>query len=383
MDFTGKLLVCVFATLSAAGAARASAGPWDVDVSDFPRLACETGDSARIQRAVAAAGKGGVVWFPRGTYEIDEMLVVSNTASLWLHKSAELKAVRKMPYVLRYFGRQQENGGAYGKELVRDHGLYIRGGDFNGNGLASCIQVAGLWHFTMSEMTVRNGKEAGIRLGQLGRPLKDFAACEINLFSIYCRCDMHGLAGNVGVDVQVGDAHITDVWVVDYTVGIRDSGWSNRFTRCHVWGGPVRDPKTGVSEMLVDSIGFDLNRDLDAYFVACYADTAKIGFNVNAYDEARLVGCNYYNNYNYKMDDPVVIKHVHGRLMVSECRFSRDSPHSKVYVRGKDAGELVWNDNILCRFTAEERAELDRELAKSGRVSSVSEVRSNLGGDGK
>ena len=73
----------------------------------------------------------------------------------------------------------------------------------------------------------------------------------------------------------------------------------------------------------------------------------------------------------------------HGKLMVNESRFSRDSPHSKVYVRGKDAGELVWNDNILCRFSAEERAELDRELAKGGRVSSVSEVRSNLSGDGK
>jgi len=45
--------------------AFAVVGPWDADVSDFPRKAGETGDSARILRAVEAAGKGGVVWFRR------------------------------------------------------------------------------------------------------------------------------------------------------------------------------------------------------------------------------------------------------------------------------------------------------------------------------
>ena len=47
-------------------AVNAAVGPWDADVADFPRQAGETGDSARIMRAVEAAGKGGVVWFPKG-----------------------------------------------------------------------------------------------------------------------------------------------------------------------------------------------------------------------------------------------------------------------------------------------------------------------------
>ena len=57
-------------------------------MGDFPRLGGETGDSLRIMRAVNAAGKGGVVWFPRGEYDIDSMLVVTNSSSLLLHKSA-------------------------------------------------------------------------------------------------------------------------------------------------------------------------------------------------------------------------------------------------------------------------------------------------------
>ena len=102
---------------------------YDVSVGDFPRQSGETGDSARIMRAVSAAGKGGVVWFPRGEYAIDEMLIVSNQTSLLLHKSASLKAAREMPYVMRYFGGQLEKG------VLADHNLFIKGGQFDGNGL--------------------------------------------------------------------------------------------------------------------------------------------------------------------------------------------------------------------------------------------------------
>ena len=65
-------------------------GPWDANVGDFPRMDGERGDSARIRRAVEAAGAGGVVYFPRGEYEIDEMLVVDNSCSLLLHKKGAL-----------------------------------------------------------------------------------------------------------------------------------------------------------------------------------------------------------------------------------------------------------------------------------------------------
>ena len=92
----------------AACAAGASIVPCDASVGDFPRLAGESGDSVRIQRAVAAAGDGGVVWFPRGEYAIDAMLEVTNSTSLQLHKSAHLKAVKPMPFVLRYEAKPRD-----------------------------------------------------------------------------------------------------------------------------------------------------------------------------------------------------------------------------------------------------------------------------------
>lgn len=41
--------------------------PWDADVSDYSRRPGEIGDSARIMRAVQAAGKGGVALIRGGS----------------------------------------------------------------------------------------------------------------------------------------------------------------------------------------------------------------------------------------------------------------------------------------------------------------------------
>lgn len=339
----------------------AAVGPWDADVSTFPRLSDESGDSARIRRAVESAGTGGVVWFPRGDYEIDEMLVVSNQVSFLLHKSACLKAVREMPFVLRYFGREMEDGGHAGAAV--DHNLFIRGGVIDGNGFASCAAVMGLRHFTLADTTYRNGRKVGLQLGDPDLPDDVSRGYEIVANNLYFVCTVPGMAGNVGLLTCIGDSHFTDVVVVDYTVGIRDCRWSNRFTRCHVWGGPVRNRATGESEYLKDSIAFDL-RGYDAVLENCYADTAMIGFNVCAF--SRLFHCAYHNNWRFGMDNPVTIRHRKGELLVSGCRFDKSSPHATLYRRDAEAGPLIWRDNQQQCFLPEDMKELDEELLKCG-----------------
>ncbi len=310
-------LLCILT----AGMSLAATGPRDADVSDFCRREGEKGDSARIVRAVEAAGAGGVVWFPRGEYAIDEMLVVTNQVSFLLHKSACLKAAAKMPFVLKYFGREMEDGGHDGAQV--DHGLFIRGGVVDGNGLASCVNAMGLRHFTISDTTYRNGCRVGLQLGDASLPNGVAGGYEVVANNLYFICTMPGLAGNVGLLTYIGDSHFTDVIVVDYTVGIRDCRWSNRFTRCHVWGGPVKNPQTKRPEYLPQSIAFDLH-GYDAVLDSCYADTAMTGFNVCTM--TRLVNCAYHNNWRFKMDNPTVIDHRSGRLLVTGCRFDKASP---------------------------------------------------------
>ena len=367
-----------FSLLVSIAAFRAMAGIdcADVSVADFPRLAGEVGDSARIMRAVAAADKGGVVWFPRGEYEIDAMLVVSNSASLFMHKSAHLKAVREMPFVLKYFGRLMEAGNADSSGIV-DHNLFIKGGDIDGAGLAGCAHVMGLRHFTMADSTFRNGKGVGLQFGDTSLPRAIEGGYEIVANNLYFICNKPGLAGNVGLLTYIGDSHFTDIVVVDYTTGIRDAKWSNRYTRCHVWGGIVKNAESGKPEMLENSVAFDL-RGSDAVLTDCYADTAMTGFWVR--NDARIFNCGYFNNWRFKMDNPTVFRHDKGRLIVTGGRFSKNSPKATLYASGKDAGELVWHDNYTLRFSTGEMAGLSAKLGKA--VSSDAAVAPNLAGEG-
>ena len=349
------------------GGVGAAVGPWDVDVSAFPRAAGDDGDSARILRAVAAAGPGGVVWFPRGTYAIDTRLVVSNQVSFLLHKSACLKAMRSMPFILTYFGRQMEDGGHAGAEV--DHNLFIRGGVFDGNGCAGGVQAMGLRHFSLADTTYRNCRGVGLQLGEPSLPNTVAGGYEIVANNLYFVCTRPGLAGNVGLLTYIGDSHFTDIVVVDHTVGICDRRWSNRFTRCHVWGGPVCNPATNCPEYLPDSIAFDLH-GYDAVLDNCYADTAMTGFNVQTM--VRLVNCSSHNNWRFKMDDPTVIKHWKGRLIVTGGRFDKASPRATAYWRGPEAGELVWRDNTLECFAPEDTRILDAFLKQQSATLNVS-----------
>ena len=351
-------------------------GVWDSDVGDFPRLAGEQGDSARIMRAVESAGSGGVVWLPRGEYEIDAMLVVSNSASLLMHKSAHLKAVREMPFVLKYFGRLMEAGNADSSGIV-DHNLFIKGGNIDGAGLAGCAHVMGLRHFTMADSTFRNGKGVGLQFGDPKLPRAIEGGYEIVANNLYFICNKPGLAGNVGLLTYIGDSHFTDIVVVDYTTGIRDMKWSNRYTRCHIWGGIVKKAGTEIPEMLDNSVAFDLC-GTDAVLTDCYADTAMTGFWVR--NDARIFNCGYFNNWRFKMDNPTVFLHDKGRLIVTGGRFSKNSPNATLYASGKDSGELVWHDNYTLKFSAEEMAGLSAKLNKA--VSPDAAASPNLAGDG-
>jgi len=350
-------------------------GAWDADVSNFPRLPGERGDSARIMRAVESAGRGGVVWFPRGEYEIDSMLVVSNQASLLMHKSAHLKAMEEMPFVLRYYGRMMEDGVGY-TTAPADHNLFIRGGDVDGNGIAGCAHVMGVRHFTLADSTFRNGKGVGLQFGSPDLPRAVEGGYEIVANNLYFICNKSGLAGNAGLVTYIGDSHFTDIVVVDYTTGIRDMKWSNRYTRCHVWGGIVKKSGSDIPEMLENSVAFDLV-GIDAVLTDCYADTAMTGFWVK--EDARIYNCGYYNNWRFKMDNPTVFLHEKGRLIVTGGRFSKRSPRSTLYLCGKNAGELVWRDNSIVGFDGRDIEGLE---AKLGSVQKSGEASKNLADDG-
>lgn len=341
---------------------------FDRNLLDFPKFEGEKDDSPRFARAIAAC-ENGVLYVPKGVYDIASPIKISNFCSLEMHPAAVLKAVKEMDFVLTY------DGGEFFKYLVipgKDGGifdnlnLFIRGGDIDGAGLASCLKIANYHHFTLKDIALHNGKKYGLYTGA-------GFGYELIASNVYAKTIIPGLGGNCAFCSDLSDSHFTDCIAVDYTVGFRLNSSGNRLTRCHVWGGIVK-PERGFTqkswcelyynrrydiegytdqskwsaegnlpEMLKNSVCFDISggNNLDG----CYADTAKIGFLLRG--DAYLNSCGAFNNYRFGLNDCVVIEQTGGRAYLTNCVFYKWSPGTRLY-RGK--GSVFALQTNACGF---------------------------------
>lgn len=321
-------------------------------LSEFPAKLGETDDTARIQRAVDAT-PSGVLRVPEGLYKISSTIMVTNRCSLELNKTAVLRAMNPMPYVL-HVDNSKAGALPVGDFRRDDFNLFMTGGKIDGNGLASCMYLTGFKHFTMRDTTFLNGKESGLRV---------HGGYELIANNLYFKCVISGLAGNAALYVTGGDSHYTDCVAVDYTIGFRLRGGSNRLTRCHAWGGPLPPVKDGEPpEMLKDSVNFWLDRASTTILRDCYADTGKTGFLVDGWD-ARMLGCSYYNNKWFKLDDITIVQHKSGRLVVSDGCFIKNAPHVRVY---DGNGPVVWHNMIYSGFGTNENRPGEGKFSNQG-----------------
>ena len=360
------------ATATAVALAAVSAcGAYDADLTDFPRLVGETDDAPRFARAIAAT-PNGVLLVPKGEYDIVTRITITNRCSLAMHPAAHLVARAKMDYVVFWDGAADYHAlSVFNPDgsLYDNPNLFIRGGDIDGNGLASCLAIANAHHFTLADITLHNGARAGLCVTrETGGHLYELVAN-----NVYCKCTKSGLAGNVGIECQTADCHFTDCIVVDYTKGIRSTGGANRFTRCHVWGGTVPPPgmgfkewsdayarrkqletagkwtpeeerahlALGVPEMLPGSTAFECFGGSDV-FDGCYADTAEIGFDIRA--SVTLLNCGFFNNPRMNLRESTAIVHRGGDLRVAFSDFRGAAGCEKLYEG--DGRNVEW---VSCR----------------------------------
>ena len=99
---------------------------------------------------------------------------------------------------------------------AEDWNLFLTGGYVDGAGLASCVCLNSFKHFTMRDVSLRNGKKYGLRIEDEGSTW----TYELIAQNLYLKCTMPGLAGNAGISSRGGDSHFIDCIVVDYTRGI-------------------------------------------------------------------------------------------------------------------------------------------------------------------
>ena len=324
---------------------------WAVDCADcsmaeFPRLAGEADDTARIRRAIQAVGPDGVLYFPRGTYEVSSQISVTNGASLLLHKSATVRAVAKMPYIfwidLARAACWRGPNSAPGVE--HDCNFFFKGGHLDGNGLSSCLALKHYFHFVLRDVTFLNGFPYGLHVCKGG--------AEIIGNNLYFRTVKKGLAGNTAFFTEGNDSQYSDCVAVDYTVGFDVQGAANVFSRIHSWGGPV-PPRPGakIPEMLENSVCFRIGGHKNAISHA-YADTAVIGFDVSGWGHV-IDGAWFLNNASYKLRKMTVVRQAPDSTAVvfDNCVFHANTLETKGY---EGPGTIKWSNVVWKGFAKPE-----------------------------
>lgn len=341
---------------------------YDTDLRDYTRRLGDRSDSERIQRAIDAT-PNGILMIPKEDYMIADPLFIRNRCSLEMHPAARLIAVEEMDFVLTYDG----NGDFHELTLFDDDGevydnlgLFIRGGDIDAKGLGSCLLLANAHHYTLSDITLHNGKEYGLCVGgDLGGRLYELVAT-----NVYCKCNMPGLGGNTGIYTNECDGHYTDCFVIDYTVGIRLAAGANRLTRCHNWGGTVppagksvrewsefygRNKKIsnaggyteelersilafGVPEMLKDSVSFWIESGGNV-LDGCFADTAVTGFLVRGQGNV-IANSGFYNNRLMGLRGTAAVRNESKDLVISCCSF-RNATGTDAAYEGREE-DVTW-----------------------------------------
>ena len=89
----------------------------------------------------------------------------TNHCSLSMHPAAHLVARAKMKYVVFWDGAADYHAlSVYNPDgsVYDNQNLFIKGGDIDGNGLASCLAIANSHHFTLADITLHNGLVTGL-----------------------------------------------------------------------------------------------------------------------------------------------------------------------------------------------------------------------------
>ena len=335
---------CVFAV--AIFAAFASWAVSDHSVDEFPRIVGETDDAPRFQRAVDACRGGGLLTVPSGNYQFASTLHVTNLCSVKLAPAAVIRAVKPMKWMVEIDCTWEYNKKKAPPDVyARNFNLTWTGGILDGCGIASCLALDNYAHFILEKATFNNGRVYGVGVETHGR------GYELMARDLYFHTSIPGIEGNTGLYCYGGDSHFIDIVSVNYTIGIHLAGrGSNRMSRCHVWGTSTRPIVKGVEpETLRESVCFRIDAT-DTVMRDCYADTGAIGFLIDS--DTRLLGCNYFTNPVFNLDDIVCIKHLKGHLIVADCAFTKMAKHQVIY---EGSGEnVIWRDNVFPGYGKEE-----------------------------
>ena len=155
---------------AAALCAMPTLGVSDRSVTEFPRLAGETDDAPRFQRAVDSCCGGGVLTVPSGDYTLARTVFVTNLCSIEMSAGAYVKAVAEMDWMIKIDQMWQFSPKTAPKGVNAErYNLRYIGGTLDADGKASCLAIDNYRHFTLENATFLNGRRYGVGIETEGR----------------------------------------------------------------------------------------------------------------------------------------------------------------------------------------------------------------------
>lgn len=245
-----------------------------ISITDFGVLG-NGGDETNLIKDAILQSSGKVLYFPAGVYGINNTLTINNEVSLELDANAKIIALTPMDVMIEW-----------GKYNVYSEHHFIKGGIIDGMNKAKIlINLSWFRHFTLKDTIFLNSIEKGIVLRSHE---EDIHSVEAIVDNIYFENKTNTYINNTALVVNTTDSHISNVIMVNYTIGVELHNSGNRLFRIHPW--VTHANRLNISKSFVNDASNNT-------FTECLADSTAIGYEINK--NARILHSGYYCNESF------------------------------------------------------------------------------------
>lgn len=247
-----------------------------IDIREAPYNAKGDGvtdDTNAIINAINA-NAGKTILFADGVFCISSPITISNDCNIKF-SNATLKAIALMDWMINYeTSRTITNAFS----LSRDG--FIVGGKLDGNNKAKkLLRLNKFLHFTLKDMRFYNGINRGLVVNDVASMSAELVASDL----YFANDTADSITDNIAIENLGGDNFYSDINIVDWTVGIKDTR-NATWTRIHPW--------ISQKVRLPNSKCYWLNGD-NFTLTNCIVDSTQYGYYLES-GVARIVNTKSY-----------------------------------------------------------------------------------------
>lgn len=306
-----------------------------IHINDFPRLASETDDSPRIQRAFDSLPskdtdsdgyyKGLMVYFPSGTYEIATTVTGTNVGIIGDTGTIFKGSGTGFMFDISFDGELGFAHVSSGAQIYQWRNFPIEKCIFDGNGTMNGIKHTAGHNISLRDCIFCDTVDYGYYIASGSKYMLD----HVSFRGISTDTSLNKLAIYLGGS----DHNLKNIIIANYTKGIDIRSACTFLDQCHMW--------LNHNDRIANSIMYDINTG-KCVITNSYIDTVKIGFNVNTTETLTINNINGYNNPVFSLSGAIYIKMAQqADLFVSGAQINDTSSAKFIDIAQSNAGSNI------------------------------------------